>query len=173
MRPRPAFVLTTCALGACSSEPQRPPEVRPTASASAAPSASAPPKPVEAKRKRQPKGPAPQVGWIPISPKPGEAMKAVNPTDAAGRVVFVSADDRCYVEEPRAGSPPPDGPERFAPWVTQTPVDCPPQMDDPAFATCTGRLMQHLATQDVCACLPNGGNPPPPPLLVPCPEKLP
>lgn len=70
--------------------------------------------------------------------------------------------DRCFVQVPSG--------EKANSW--QPPklkqIDCPPEMDDPAWDRCYGgNLYKHVDT-GACVCT-RDGNPPPPPIETDCP----
>lgn len=90
-------------------------------------------------------------------------LTPLNPTDAKGRQVYAHG-AVCVVVVPRRSPQTSwEGPDYDA-------VDCPPQMDDPAWDHCPGTLHRR---QDGggCVCTVVGGNPPPPPWGVPCPQR--
>jgi hypothetical protein len=187
-----SFVITA-AVGsaACGKEPEtaRPDPVRPTPSASASSSASPtgsvtldvkanpPPPPLPTKKRKHaaldagagggtwktPKGPVP--AW--------SDLVAKNPVDASGRTIFVRNDDVCYVEEPMKTPPKKPLPTGFR-MVDSIPVDCPPEVDDPAWDECTYSILnapKKMVPGGECYCFSVGGNPPPPPRAVTCPKK--
>jgi hypothetical protein len=104
----------------------------------------------------------------PDGTRPGEEPKLLNPKDANGRVVLTRPDDVCVVavppKEPRPSTLP-----TGLPWRSLERVDCPPEMDDPAWDDCTDRLVADEGAGR-CFCVPEYGNPPPPPRANACPK---
>ncbi len=175
-----SFVVTVAVTSAaCRKDPDtaRPdlPSPKPDGIASTSDSASTtvasvepPPGPTK-KRKRSadagapwkiPKGPTPS--WSDLDPR--------NSTTADGHAIFVRDDDICYFEVPMK-KPPKMMPTGFR-QMDQVPIDCPPELDDPAWDECSySTLMAPKTPPGDCYCFSLGGNPPPPPRLVHCPKK--
>jgi hypothetical protein len=58
-------------------------------------------------------------------------------------------------------------------YVTAEFVDCPADVDDPAWDQCAAStLSANLKKAGDCYCIPTNGNPPPPPTQNACPAKL-
>lgn len=100
------------------------------------------------------------------------ALVPQNPKgDPEGHVAYLAPDDRCYVEVPMK-PPIPPLPTGGRPFDNVY-VDCPPEMDDPAWDSCTwGTLSANTKKANDCVCIPMGGNPPPPPVGVACPKTV-
>lgn len=152
------WILPAC--GGSSPAPSAAPT--PSAEPSAVTSASSPPpdlvaaKDTSAKRRTRTGPPAPGARDG-TKPKNGRTL---NPHDAAGRTVFVRADDHCFVEVASKD------PETQA---TET-VDCPPEANDPAYDHCTAQLVLEPASGR-CYCVTGRGNPRPMPNPTPCPAS--
>lgn len=184
-RPAPSFVFTVSAVVlACHREPQKeaigPEPSVATTTASASSTASAPPvvasastsetpetpKAAKATRKRKRTAKASTPKWAKTS-MPWADVVGQNPTDAEGRTIFVGGDDTCYVTMP--AKKPHNLPPGF-PDLDTVDVDCPPELDDPAWDDCTGGTLQASTKKNECWCAQSYGNPPPPPAVVHCPK---
>ncbi|MBL8718454.1 MAG: hypothetical protein JNL79_20910 [Myxococcales bacterium] len=179
---RLAFVVTTSlAVGACQpkgdsiqTENPPPPKSKASMSASAPDSATVVettqnPPPPKVTRKRKHTSDAGVVWKTPKKPVDWAKLKTLNPTDPTGHQLYVGSDDRCFYEvTPKGPVPPmPTG----ARWVEPVFVDCPVELDDPAWDHCTYSTLHSVAGESYCLCSSLGGNPPPPPNEVACPKK--
>lgn len=163
----PVTVLVLLALGACGSPSPAP---APPAASSSPPKGELEAKPGRAaettappvesgssarKRTRSgPPSPGARDGTKPKNARP------LNPHDAAGRTVFVRADDHCFVE---VASKDPDA------QATEV-VDCPAEANDPAYDHCTAQIVLEPATSK-CWCVTGRGNPRPMPNPTVCPTN--
>ncbi|MBS0658921.1 MAG: hypothetical protein JSR82_11840 [Verrucomicrobia bacterium] len=84
-----------------------------------------------------------------------------NPSDPKGRTIYAQG-TACVVHVPSGSKQ-----TSWQPPETKV-VDCPPQMDDPAWDHCPGVLHRRKG-EAACICTMDG-NPPPPPSEVPCPK---
>ncbi|MGZ6084824.1 MAG: hypothetical protein ACXWUE_15230 [Polyangiales bacterium] len=172
----PSFVVTVSALAvACSKPPSNEaiePVTDPVKKADSGkvelPPPENPPSPkLTKKRVRTSKSPP---KWEPASGMvPYEDFVAQNPTDSEGRTIFVSFDDTCFVQMPKKNQPKalPPG----MPWYDTLLVDCPTELDDPAWDDCSGGTLEAVKGKSgECYCVHPGGNPPPPPNVVACPK---
>jgi len=91
----------------------------------------------------------------------GDDARILNPTDASRNTIYLDVKGHCYVQGDRSPGVAGDYGERM-PRV----VDCPPEMDDPAWDTCNGGevRLERSDRSDRCYCVDpgGGGNPPPP-----------
>jgi hypothetical protein len=118
------------------------------------------------KRVRTAKTPA---KWSPASgPIPYSDFVPRNPTDAQGRTIYVASDDTCYVQLPMKN--PPKNMVPGMPWYDIGPVDCPAELDDPAWDDCQYGTLEAVKGKADCYCVRSGGNPPPPPAKIACPK---
>lgn len=101
----------------------------------------------------------------PLTDLPHEVVGArQNPRDSNGRVIYANG-RRCAVHVARDDWPGDDSSSWQPPKLKR--VDCPEEMDDPAWDWCPESL--HLRTDGKgCACVVDG-NPPGPPYATPCP----
>lgn len=161
-----AFV-TTISVAACGKTTPPPPEERepsrnPPAQVVDAAASAEPVVQTRLRKRTKPTTYPPSDGTKPAT------SKLLNPTDAKGRMIFTRPDDVCMVEgtpkEPRPQTLPPG-----LPWRSLERVDCPPEMDDPAWDDCTDRLVLDEAA-GTCFCVASFGNPPPPPRPNVCPK---
>jgi hypothetical protein len=186
---RPAFVVTAILSTACSNETTRnppvpdvsqrtsgsgapasasatvaaPPTASPTATASSVPTATV------TLRKRAGKRSKPGE---PKQAKPGSYV-SLHPTDKDGRRIDLANDDSCYVVVPKK-TPPPKDLSTGERWTENVPVDCPPELDDPAWdGLPLGDFLGWDEKTGACAFVPDLGNPPPPPRSASCPKVLP
>jgi hypothetical protein len=173
---RPSFVLTASALAAaCSKEPVNGEKqaIAPVASeqksdaAKVEPVVGNPPEPPPTKKRvRTSKTPA---KWNPTSgPIPFSDFVPQNPTDAQGRMIYVASDDSCFVQLPMKKEP-----KNMVPgmrWYDPGPVDCPKELDDPAWDDCSYGTLEAVKGKAECYCVQQGGNPPPPPSKIACPK---
>lgn len=186
---RLAFVVTTTlAVGACQPKSDaihgEDPAPKPTTSAKPTGStadkadggggsdtvvatSNPPPPKVTKKRKRtSDAGPV----WKPATkPIDWAKVKQLNPKEPGGKPIYVTSDDRCFYEVTPKGPPPPL--PTGARWVDQVFVDCPAEVDDPAWDQCAYSTLLGAPGETTCYCSSLGGNPPPPPLEVSCPKK--
>ncbi len=83
---------------------------------------------------------------VPTTPGPPHltAMHVENPRDAAGRLVFIAADDSCFVQVPGPDAGPP---VRIA-------VDCPPELDDQSWNQCVEGTLYFFKIRGECWCKP-------------------
>lgn len=171
---RPSFVFTASALAfACSKEPtagEKP--ITPVTGEQKSdgkfePVHDNPPAPKTTKKRvRTSKTPAkynPASGPVPFSD-----LAPQNPSDAQGRMIYVASDDTCYVQLPL--KKPPEHMLPGMPWYAQGPVDCPAELDDPAWDECQYGTLEAVEGKAECYCIQPGGNPPPPPSKVACPK---
>lgn len=160
-----AYVLTFSVVGCKGKdEPTKtmnPPA--PTRDAQVADGATAditPDAPAQAKRKRTvvvattERKPAGKVDW-----KGAKLLGA----EVEHRRVYASKDGGCYVRVEN-----PDAKGR-GDGERSEPVDCPPEMDDPAWDTCFDGTLHALA-DGTCICS-YVGNPPPPETVATCPKQ--
>ncbi len=104
--------------------------------------------------------PANETGQ-PVGPLDFAKLKPLNPR-IDNRVVRATG-EKCYVQVPFDKPP-----KSWQPHKTKQ-VDCPPEMDDPAWDHCHGGdLHKHVDTGQ-CVCV-RDGNPPPPSVAAPCPK---
>ena len=92
-------------------------------------------------------------------------VKDLNPRIDTSKIVYVDDDGtHCYVVVPE------EGPHQGG-WQPpkQKRVDCPPEMDDPAWDACKGGVLDKDTTDGTCFCV-RDGNPPPPVRFTPCPR---
>ncbi len=145
--------------------PPVPTTTEPSAVATTEPTA-APPEPPTRKRKRTaPRKPTKYTSH----PTVWSDFVRQNPTDADGRTIFVAHDDRCFYE---VQGPPPTAPlPTGARNMRAVFVDCPPELDDPAWDHCLSSILSANVKTGECQCMPLEGNPPPPPAEVSCPAK--
>ena len=148
------LVLVACGAKEKEAMPSAVPEPAPSAS----PAASlAPAEKSSSKQKRtrtRASAPPERDG---TKPKNGRAL---NPRDPVGRMVFMRADDHCYVEVASKGAA--DGEVTRA---TED-VDCPPGANDPAFDHCTAQI---VIEEGKCYCVNGAAHPRPMPNPTPCP----
>lgn len=187
---RLAFVVTTTlAVGACQpksdairgEEPSTKPtpSAKPSTPATASASGSAtddpvvvsttnPPSPKYTKPRKRTSDAGPV--WKPATkPIDWAKVKPLNAKEPGGKPIYVAGDDRCFYEVTPKGPPPPL--PTGARWVDQVYVDCPAELDDPAWDQCQYSTLLGAPGDPTCYCHSLGGNPPPPPLEVTCPKK--
>ena len=140
----------------------------PIAMASTTPSATAPP-PAKTTRKRHRTAPQ-SVGHYSNTPLAYADLVPQNPTDAGGRTIYASQEDLCYIEVPMKPPYPPMPTGSRA--IESAYVDCPAELDDPAWDACSSSTLFAHKGKTECWCAPMGGNPPPPPVQVACPKKI-
>lgn len=149
-------------LVACGAKDEAKPAVAPAATPEAAPSsAPAAVAPSSGKQKRtrtRASAPPERDG---TKPKNGRAL---NPRDPVGRMVFVRADDHCFVEVAGKGAR-----EGEVTRATED-VDCPPGANDPAFDHCTAQIVLEEGTTK-CYCVNGSAHPRPMPNPTPCPTS--
>lgn len=155
----PAFVTTIAALAATTSCKKTtgtgdPPEIH-----------GNPPEPVVTTKKRKRTAP-PKIEWSEDDRRPS-GQRILNPKDEKGRSIYVRSDDVCVVHD--TSNPPKNPGPPGMPWWKNVPVDCPPELDDPAWDHCSEDLS--VSEDGSCFCLAITGNPPPPPRLVACPAS--
>ncbi len=167
----PAFLTTVSLATACTKKPiddgntRNPPYIEPP-EAGAAKEATAETK-VTKKRKRT--APANFTGESVAAQIDWSSLKTVNPKDDKGRAILAMSDDRCAVQVPFKGPTPTNVPTGWSPRSYEN-VDCPAEMDDPAYDDCTYHVSVDTKSM-TCYCMPDGGNPPPPPRKQRCPES--
>jgi hypothetical protein len=112
-------------------------------SATSVPSASPVASTQPALRKRRHSG---RFFPVPTTPGPPHvtAMHVENPRDAAGRRVFVAADDSCFVQVPAPDAGPP----------VRLVVDCPTELDDPSWGACVEGTLYSFKIRHECWCKP-------------------
>lgn len=194
-RLRPAFVITSVVLAACSSDhthanppppssetasatatasdlPTATATVEPTASATAPVTASASASAVaEPPKTRQRVGKTDvKKEWAAAKPIKGK-IKSLHPQDAEGRTIFVNDENFCFVESPKKAAKPSltEGTDA-GPEMEKVYVDCPEIFDDPAWdERRTGWSLVQDETTKQCMFTPKGVTPPPPNQAAKCP----
>ncbi len=88
--------------------------------------------------------------------------------DAEGHLIYRKSGGDCYVQVEKKGDPPADlmSGER---WVDEKAVECPKELDDPAFAAVGEGSILGQGPDGKCFVSQTYGNPPPPPVETPCP----
>jgi hypothetical protein len=94
-----------------------------------------------------------------------QKSKLLNPRHDKHGVIYVGG-AHCYVHVPFD-----DPPKSWQPPKTKK-VDCPVELDDPAWDSCRGGQLYSTSGDagESCVCSQDG-NPPPPPHLATCPKK--
>ncbi len=177
---RPAFVATAVVSVACSSEAtQNPPaadgsqRVLSSASPSAAAGSSAVASVVQTASAPTRKRAGKRSKAAERKQAPRGAYASLHPKDDGGRHIQLADDDSCYVIVPKQ-EPPPKEMNTGERWTDNMPVNCPPELDDPAWDSLqAGESLSRDEQTGLCAFVPGFGNPPPPPVAATCPKAPP
>lgn len=141
-----------------------PEPIKPESSSVAKVEAKPEPTAAATRKRKRTAPPAPEKDW---EHGPTSKLTPLNPRGPDGREILVAEDDTCYVAVPKK-----DPPKNLPPGVMpmdRVHVDCPPEMDDPAWDNCLYATLYAAGHPTDCQCRSMGGNPPPPPLQVKCP----